>query len=222
MTATTPKEIAEAAEITLRVVDQLVNYAKELQWLFAKAISMPRLAFLELEKIFAEIHKSLTAIDEATKVFFDAVGNPEGFIDNDNLMHDMSSSRLPDLVEEKRGHCHEIGNIYNRYLSGILSSLFQNPSERARVQGIFMQLDQADTDLFSELTQAAREMRDLAKRAYRFKVMGRRQEAIDLIKNAALGLLDMRDRFNDADVTIHKISNEFLKAARVAPGGKSA
>src|SRR5262245_55368515 len=79
---TTPKEIADAAEIALLIADRLVGYAKELQWLFAKAISIPRLALLDLEKIFAEIDKSLTAIDEATKVFFDAVENPERFIDD--------------------------------------------------------------------------------------------------------------------------------------------
>jgi hypothetical protein len=47
------------------VVDRLVDYAKELQWLFAKAISMPRRALLDLEEIFSEINKSVTAIDSA-------------------------------------------------------------------------------------------------------------------------------------------------------------
>jgi hypothetical protein len=62
----THKEIAEAAKITLEVVDHLVGYAKRLQGLFAKAISMPSLALLELEKIFTEIDKSLTVLRRNT------------------------------------------------------------------------------------------------------------------------------------------------------------
>src|SRR5688500_16122017 len=92
-----PKELAEAAEITLRVVDKLVAYAKEMQGLFAKAVSMPRLALLDLEKIFAEIEKTLAAVDEATKKFFDAIQKPDAFIDDDNLIHDMSSATLRNL-----------------------------------------------------------------------------------------------------------------------------
>src|SRR5436190_12353712 len=128
------KEIAEAAEITLRVIKDLVEYAKQLQWLFAKAISMPRLALLDLEKIFAEIDKSLTAVDEATKIFVDAIQNPTEFIDHDSLLHEMSGAGLPSLVESKRGHCHEISQIYHRYLNGILSRVFQDDADRQRVK----------------------------------------------------------------------------------------
>jgi len=211
------KEIAEAAEITVRVIKDLVASAKQLQWLFAKAISMPRLALLDLEKIFAEIDKSLMAVDEATKIFFDAIQNPIEFIDHDSLLHEMSGTGLPSLVESKRGHCHEIGQIYHRYLNGILSRVFQDDADRQRVKSIFDSLNNADGDVFSLLTSAAMKMRDLAREAYRLKILGKRQEAIDLIRDAALPLLDMRDKLNDASITMRQISIEFIKEARVAP-----
>ena len=214
---TTPKEIAESAEIALRVVDKLVAYGKELQWLFAKAVNMPRRALLDLEDIFAEVGKSLTAIDAATKAFFDAIQNPDGFIDDDRLLHEMSSAELPDLVEQKRSHCHEIGNIYYRYLSGILSNLFSDAKTADKTRDILQQLSNADSDFFSELTHAAQKMRDLAREAYRLKLRGERQRAIALVRGAAPELLDMRDKFNDAYLAMRQISNEFVKAARVAP-----
>ena len=129
----------------------------------------------------------------------------------------MSSSKLPQLVEQKRGHCHEIGNIYYRYLNGIVSNLFQDSADRDKVHQIFMQLGNADADLFLDLTVAAEKMRELAKQVYRLNITGKRSEAIELVKAAAPELLDMRDKFNDADITMRKISSEFIKAARVAP-----
>jgi hypothetical protein len=80
-----------------------------------------------------------------------------------------------------------------------------------------MQLGSADEDLFRELTTAAEKMRDLAKQVYRYKITGKRSDAIELVKAAAPELLDMRDKFNDTDITLRKISSEFVKAARVAP-----
>jgi hypothetical protein len=214
---TTPKEIAESAEIALRVVDKLLGYGKELQWLFAKAVNMPRRAFLDLEAILAEIGKSLTAIDGATKVFFDAIQNPDGFIDNDGLLQEMSSAKLPALVEQKRTHCHDIGNIYVRYLSGSLSKLFRDAKEADKTRHILEQLSNADRDFFQELTRAAEKMRDLAGKAHKFKLGGQRQQAIALVRGAAPELLDMRDKFNDAYIEMRKIAGDFVKAARVAP-----
>jgi hypothetical protein len=114
-------------------------------------------------------------------------------------------------------YCHEIGLIYNRYLDGILTRVFQDAADRQRVKSIFDSLDNADGDVFSLLTSAAVRMRDLARGAYRLKILGQRQEAIDLIRDAALPLLEMRDKLNDASITMRQISNEFIKEARVAP-----
>lgn len=212
-----PTAIAEAANISLQVVDKLLGYAKELQPLFARVVSMPRRALLDLEEIFDEVEKSLAAVDAATKAFFKAIENPAQFVDNDDLIHDMSSSRLPALVEEKRGHSHEIRNIYDRYLRGILSNLFQDNADRNKAEGIFARLYNADADLFSELTRAAEKMRDLAKAAYRLRIVGKRGEAVDLVQDAAPILLDMREKLNDAHVEMMRIKGEFVKAARVAP-----
>jgi hypothetical protein len=129
----------------------------------------------------------------------------------------MSSARLPALVEEKRGHCHEIGNIYGKYLNGILSNVFNNPGDRQRVEEIFVRLNSADGDLFGVLAGVAERMRNVAKEAYRFKLTGKRQDAIDLISGSPLDLLDMRDRLNDASITMRQIASEFIKASRVAP-----
>jgi hypothetical protein len=139
-----PKEIVEVAEGALRIVDKLVAYAQELQWLFAKAVALPRRALLDLERIITEIDKSVTAIDSATKVFFDAIENPSQFINDNNILHEMSSSRLSNLVEEKRTHCHDISNIYGRYLNGAISNLFQDATDQEKVRDILLQLGNAD------------------------------------------------------------------------------
>jgi hypothetical protein len=194
-----------------------VSCAKELDWLFARAVSMPRLALTEIDNIFTEIKMSIDAIDEATKIYFAAIANPDSFIDNDTLLHDMSSSMLPNIVEAKRGHCHEIANVYDRYLSGVVSSWFQNSADLARLKAIFEEIKRADIDLFFGLTQAAEKMRESANHAYRLKLTGQRQAAVDLVRSAGLGLLDIRDKVNDADVEIRKVANKFVKAARVAP-----
>lgn len=217
MTPATPKDIADAAKISLEVVDKLVGYAQELQGLFGKVVSMPRRALLDLEEIFDEVEKSLGAVDIATKDFFNAVQDPAKFIDDDDLMHDMSSARLPALVEEKRGHCHEIGNIYYRYLSGILSNLFQDEAKRMRAEEILNQLHNADDDLFKELTRAAKKMRDVAKEVYRLKILGKREDAMENLRSTADPLLDMRGRFTDAAIEMSRVKSEFVKAARVAP-----
>ena len=67
------------------------------------------------------------------------------------------------------------------------------------------------------LNEAAEKMRESANRAYRLKLTGQRQSAVDLVRSAGLGLLDIRDKVNDADVEIRKVANKFVKAARVAP-----
>jgi hypothetical protein len=222
MNGSQAKEIAEAGEIAVRVVERLVSWAKELDWLFAKVVSIPRLALVELSRIFTEIKKSVDAINKAATTYSDAIEDPDAFIDDNALLHDMSSSFLPGIVEAERGHCHEIRNIYNRYLSGYLSgaaaTLFRRSSaKQKRIKTIFDEMGAADDDLFAKLTIAADKMAESARRAYCLKLTGQRQAAVDLIRDAGTDLLDIRNEINDADVAIRKIANKFVKAARVAP-----
>jgi hypothetical protein len=72
-------------------------------------------------------------------------------------------------------------------------------------------------DLFGELKLAADKMREVAKQAYQLKLTGKKSEAVELIKGAALELLAMRNKLGDSDIALRKISGELVKAARVAP-----
>ncbi len=207
------KNVAETAKISLEVVNALVEKAASLKRLFSGVVSMPAEAEKAVEEILEEVEKSLVAVDKATRDFFVAVNDPAAFLDDADKVHEMSSSYLPKLVEEGRGHCDRILDIQWDYLQGWLDQFFpKNIRQREEAQRVLQELSDADENLFRRLVEAAERMRDTARDAYRLELSGNREDAEALLRDAGLKLLDMRDAFNDALVEMTTYKREFLKA----------
>ena len=67
--AATMKTVAEAADISIDVVDKLLDRVSGLKTIFSGVISMPGEAEKALAEILEEVEKSVVAIDDATGKF---------------------------------------------------------------------------------------------------------------------------------------------------------
>ncbi|MBM9596250.1 hypothetical protein [Roseitranquillus sediminis] len=206
------KNIVDAADVALRIVDELVGRASRLKLLFAGVVSMPAEAESAIEEILEEVEKSLKAVDAATREFLAAVQSPGTLLDNEDRLHELSGSFLPKLVEDKRGHCDRIRELDWRYLNGALNRFFSG-SKRGEDEArqILNELSEADNDMFRGLAEAAVTMRNVAREGYRLKLSDQRKDAETLLREAGLRLLNLRDGFNDALVRMAELKREFVK-----------
>ena len=210
--AKTIKATSDAAKASIEVVDMLVERASRLKLLFSGAVSMPSEAEKAVEEILEEIVKSVDALDQAAREFLVAVENPVTFLEDSDKAHEMSSSRLPRLVEDKRGHCHRISELDWKYLNGWIDKFFDGEVKKTdEARQVLNELSDADNSLFDALKVAAEKMRDTSRAAYRLLLSGKGDEAQTVLRSAGLDFLDMRDTFNDASARMAELKSDFVK-----------
>jgi len=199
------------------LIDQTVTLAKGLKDHLGRLVSMPALARQRLDEILAEIGKTFSAVDGVVEEHLVVALEPSRIETEPDLLIHLSGPGLPLRIQMDRGHCHVIGDIYRRYLKGILDPLLaRDPPAKAAIDTIFGQLDSADVELFEEFEKVGAMLQERAKQALILQLRNDLAGAKTLLQQDAVELIDMRQRLQAAQLTLVGVRNEFVKGM-VAP-----
>jgi hypothetical protein len=134
------EKIDKAVGIVAKVIDKLK--------------AQPDIAAQKLGQALAEIAKTLQVVDNAAAEYL-SLGIDAGALEkNSKTLLEIEGGRLKTEVERGRGHCHIIGEIYYQYLNRWFLKVLKG-DEYNEINRVFMDLGNADDDLFVHLTHVA-------------------------------------------------------------------
>ena len=200
------------------LIDQAVKLAKGLRDHLGSLVSMPALARQRLDEVLVEIDKTFTAVDKVVEEHLKVALDPSRIETEPDRMIHLAGPALPMRIQQDRGHCSAIGEIYRKYLRGVLDPLLAaNMQAKAAVDQILSNLSSADSALFDRFADVGAMLQERAKHALSLQLGNDVAGAKALLKRDAANLIDMRQRLQDAHLTLVGIRNDFIKGMAPPP-----
>lgn len=134
-----------------------------LERIMAKLINSPDQAAAKLDVVFRELQTSYLMLDHALvdicSLEFDA---PDDISDQRRFLEFLQGA--PFLIEmaKAHGHCHRIGQVYDRYLRGWFGRVLSS-DEFAETEALFWEMSGADKLWVSMLENAAKQLQEIGR-----------------------------------------------------------
>jgi hypothetical protein len=193
---------AEAIDQSVGMISKLINKLK----------AQPDLAAQKLGQALEEIAKTLQVVDGAASSYL-SLGIDDGALDkNSQLLLDFESGRLKTDIENGLGHCHRIWHIYETYLNKWFSRALA-PDEQASMRSVFVELGNADNNLFADLGRVAAILRDEAEVVLDLVVKGDKANARKRVLESLPALRPLRKTIAGTMQNLYALKNEFADIA---------
>jgi hypothetical protein len=160
----------------------------------------------ELSKIYGAMEDELTTY---LSLFFDD-SDPKQLARERGSLASLEGGAIRARMEEARGRCSKIWNIYTRYLTPWFDRVL-NPDERRELAGLFRELSEVDShmvdainDIATWLTREASETGDLVER-------DNIADANKRVLEARRQMRPMRERIADAMIQIRRLEGDFIE-----------
>lgn len=183
-----------------------------IEKLVGKLKAKPDLAAQKLIQALGEVAKTLQVVDNAASEFL-SLGIDDGALaKNSKLLLSIDGGSLSTEVERGRGHCHEIWEIYFKYLDKWFERAF-NSEEQASMKAVFQELGNADSDLFYNLEQVAVKLQEEAGVALDLVVKGDATNARMCVLAVLPTLRPLRRVISKTMQTLYSLKSEFVEIA---------
>ncbi len=165
-------------------------------------------AHKELVKAIEEIAKTWEALNEAIKMVW-TLYSEDGDLKAESLaLWDIGSGELPLLVEQKRGHCHRISEIFHYKLADWFSQTL-SPADMDVMGYGFARLGEADDDLFRFMVQVAAEMDNVAVQVLDYIGDDKPDEARIIAKGLRRELRPLQKAINQSLMDLRRVQTDF-------------
>jgi hypothetical protein len=169
----------------------------------------PDLAAEKLGQALGEVAKTLQVVDNAASQYL-SLGIDEGALaKNSKLLLDIDVGVLATEVDRGRGHCHKIREIYAKYLDKWFERALSR-DEHASVREVFSGLQNADSDLFVDLTTVAEKLQQEAGVVLGFVVGGDEASARARVLSALPDLRPLRKSISKTMQTLYAMQSDFV------------
>jgi len=201
----------EPVDTTISIIERVGLLDK----LLLKFISSSKKAWQSLAEALNEIEKSTTALRDALLAVSNISVVEPVTSDVAKELDNLASGVLEISVQKAKGSCHRIGEIYDTYLSGILSNLVQskflNSTEVGELEGLFYDLSKSDAS-FLEIAQIIsgrlREVSESIRTHLENKDSLKAKEIISALHNESI---EKAKRLNAVLVKMIELQGEFAK-----------
>jgi hypothetical protein len=179
----------------------------------------PEAAAAELAAIVTEVMKAPSVVNEAVNKLL-------ALIDEETprlaALNAISNGTLKQAIDQERPHCHDIGLIADRHLSQWLQQSGVRGPDAQELEGLLLQLRDADSDLFMELTEFAVVIEAVARRAQQLVVAGQKAAALQLLAGVAPQLFAAQEQANALANRLTRMQIDFrCRALGLSPSGGS-
>jgi hypothetical protein len=183
--------------------------------LVAKLKAEPDLAALKLAEALDEVRKTWEVVDDAIadviKLGFDRDAMEEG----SEVLLRIEGGGLLAEVEDGRGRCHVIGNIYHKHLDRWFERALKG-EDLVSMRRVFDSLAEADTDVFSSMVGVARQLQDEATQVLDMIIEERVSEARNRVLALRKELQPLRLEMTSTLQKLYGLKGEFIKISGVA------
>jgi hypothetical protein len=184
--------------------------------LAAKLRAQPDVAAVKLSAALDEIVKTYRVVDQALTAYASLAIDENALTARSQELLSIAGGSLGVQVEEGRGSCSKISNIYQVHLKRWFERVF-NQEEQSAIERAFIWpggLGDADDTLFLELSKLVEQLENDAKDVLAL-IMGKsHDQARQRIWQAYITLLPVQQAIAQAMQQMYKLKNEFIEIAK--------
>jgi hypothetical protein len=202
----------KAALAAVKQIDEVVG-------VLAKAVaslkSQPDTAALKLAEALDEIGKTWQVIDQAITRFLALGFDIDELGKGSQVLLGIEAGTLLVTVQQGRGHCHVIGNIFRKYLDRWFQRVLKG-DELDRLRSVFYRLGSVDLDVFTHMEVIAEQLQAEANAALDSIARGKPAEARARILSLRTDLNPLRLSLSQSLVNLYSVKGEFIQIAGTA------
>ncbi|MBN2439940.1 MAG: hypothetical protein JXJ04_01285 [Spirochaetales bacterium] len=198
-----------AIKTTVDSLDSLLGRVKD------KLLNNPDEASEKLADVLNELSKILDFVEKETIRFLEIIFLPEksNFLECRSVLLSFESGYAALKGYEARGHCHKIGNIYEKYLNRWGNRVL-DPVEADEFRSIFENMNTADYDMIHGIASVTQYLKDESQKILSLIDADKINEANAEIKAARLELQATRCNIVEALAQLKLLQSSFIASAQ--------
>lgn len=198
---------AAAALESVKKVDEALGVIGKLM---AKLKAQPDQAASKLADALKEVNKTWLVVDDAITNYLKLGLDKDAFDTGSGVLLKIQGGRLLVDVENGRGHCHIIGNIYDNYLHRWFDRVL-NAAELASMNKVFTDLRQADDNVFNAMEVFARQLQTEATEVLNIFAAGDVSGAKARVLASIKELTPLQLGLSESLQKLYRLRGEFIK-----------
>jgi hypothetical protein len=199
--------------IDFSMLIDLVDKLGVIQAVKGKLLRQPDPAAEKLAIVLQEISKIYLAIEVELVRYLSLHFDPaDNLAEERMVLLTLESGQLNMRVNEARGHCHKIANIYYKYLDRWFQRVLSS-SESAMMADVFSELSNLDAGFMIVLDQLTNWLSQNASDSLNLVDTGKIDDANDSIKKARKEILPARQAISKAMSALMQLQADFIAAA---------
>lgn len=195
----------------------IINLTKDLGILDAvrfKLVQQKDPAAEKLADVLDELAKMVGALDDEIVRYLGLYfGSDESIIQGRIVLLGMEVGQSYVRVNEARGHCHKIKNIYDKYLKRWFAEVFKNGPEPEQLETLFDHLTYGDSIMIGAMEQLSGWLQAEAEAVLELVEKGDIPGANQRIAQARKAARDGRKELFKAIVQLRGLQADFIAAA---------
>jgi hypothetical protein len=183
--------------------------------LLAKLRAQPDIAAVKLSAALDEIVKTYRVVDQALNAYASLAIDKDALTTRSQELLTIAGGSLGVQVEEGRGSCSKIGNIYREHLKRWFERAF-NQEEQLAIEKAFTWpggLGDADDTLFCELTKLVKQLENEAKDTLALVIEKRPDQAQQSVLRTYMTLAPVQQAMAQAMQQMFKLKNQLIQVA---------
>lgn len=177
-------------------------------------VTQPQAAAAELASVVLEVMKAPAVVNQAVDALFSVIDEATPKL---AALSRVADGTLLREVEEKRPHCHRIGDIANRHLWQWLQQGGVDGPDAQELRDALANLGNADQDFFKDLEKFAKAIQEVASIAAQLAMNNQRAESLALLAKAAPALFAARKKANSLALQLTTMQTDFQRRALGLP-----
>jgi hypothetical protein len=186
-----------------------------IEKLVVKLRAQPDIAAVKLSAALDEIVKTYRVVDQALNAYASLAIDKDALTTRSQELLTIAGGSLGVQVEEGRGSCSKIGNIYQEHLKRWFERAF-NQEEQFAIEKAFIWpggLGDADDILFCELTKLVKQLESEAVDALALVIEKRPDEARQSVLRTYMTLVPVQQAMAQAMQQMFKLKNQLIQVA---------
>lgn len=199
--------------IDLTSIIKLANELKLIQQVRGKLMRQNEPAAEKLAEVLDELAKMVSTLDDEIVRYLSLHFNGENVVAGRSVLLGMEAGQSMVRMGEARGHCHKIGNIYDKYLKRWFHDVLDK-SEAQQLHFLFDTLNTADSAVLDAMESVTRWLSEEAQQTLDLVDFNDLPGVNQRIWDARLQLRDARVQLTEAMSSLRSMQAEFIAVAK--------
>lgn len=199
--------------IDLTSIIKLANELKLIQQVRGKLMRQNEPAAEKLAEVLDELAKMVSTLDDEIVRYLSLHFNGENVVAGRSVLLGMEAGQSMVRMGEARGHCHKIGNIYDKYLKRWFHDVLDK-SEAQQLHFLFDTLNTADSAVLDAMESVTRWLSEEAQQTLDLVDFNDLPGVNQRIRDARLQLRDARVQLTEAMSSLRSMQAEFIAVAK--------